>query len=169
MKRSISCSLTVCILLLALQPGAQSFTVDYYSSLMVKTPSHKLKPALSLKAVVGRDEIGTSNSAGRRHAFSVIAAGSLSLLVPFFVMNGAANALDMDAFINRELESDTKNCNPKKDPKCMPKLSADEALCQYGQSGEKRSEACKRVRAAGGSLPDPAASQGKSLGGAYAM
>ena len=40
---------------------------------------------------------------------------------------GAANALDMDAFVNSQLEADTKNCDPKKDPKCIPKLTADEA------------------------------------------
>mmetsp|Transcript_22544 Transcript_22544/g.62653 ORF Transcript_22544/g.62653 Transcript_22544/m.62653 type:complete len:149 (+) Transcript_22544:149-595(+) len=77
-------------------------------------------------------------------------------------------ALDMDAFMNQELESDTKNCDPKKDPKCAPQLSADEALCKYGQSGEARGEACKRVKLAGGDLPS-AKPQGKSLGGAYAM
>ena len=79
-----------------------------------------------------------------------------------------ATALDMDAFMNSELESDTKNCDPKKDPKCKPKLTQDEALCKYGQSGEARGEACKRVKQAGGSLPTPG-SQGRSLGGAYAI
>lgn len=67
-----------------------------------------------------------------------------------------------------QLESDTKNCDPKRDAKCIPKLSQDEALCKYGQSGDARGEACKRVKAAGGKLPQ---SNGpvKSLGGAYAM
>jgi len=74
----------------------------------------------------------------------------------------------MDAFMNSQLESDTKNCDPKRDPKCIPKLSADEALCKYGQSGNARGEACKRVKQAGGTLPS-AQPQGKSLGGAYAM
>jgi len=46
-------------------------------------------------------------------------------------------------------------------------LTQDEALCKYGQNGEARGEACKRVKAAGGSLPSQ--NQGKSLGGAYAM
>jgi len=65
------------------------------------------------------------------------------------------------------LEADKKNCNPKLDPKCAPKLSADEAMCQYGQSGEARGEACKRVKAAGGKMPS--VKKEKSLGGAYAM
>jgi hypothetical protein len=67
------------------------------------------------------------------------------------------------------LAADTKNCDPKRDPKCNPALNKDEALCQYGQSGSKaRAEACQRVKAAGGVLPTPG-SQGKTLGGAYAM
>jgi hypothetical protein len=84
------------------------------------------------------------------------------------VAGSAASALDMDAFAASTLENDKKNCDPKKDPKCIPKISADQALCTYGQSGAARGEACKRVKAAGGSLPS-AASQGRSLGGAYAM
>jgi len=67
-----------------------------------------------------------------------------------------------------QLEADKKNCDPKRDPKCIPKLSSDEALCKYGQSGNAKSEACKRVRSAGGEMPDNS-KQGKSLGGAYAM
>ena len=79
-----------------------------------------------------------------------------------------ANALDMDAFMNAELANDLKNCDPKRDPKCVPKLSDDEALCKYGQSGKARGEACTKVKAGGKELPS-AAPQGKSLGGAYAM
>merc|ERR1712232_177856 len=63
-------------------------------------------------------------------------------------------ALDMDAFANSQIEADIKNCNPKLDSKCIPSLSKDEALCKYGQNGEARGQACKRVRAAGGSLPE---------------
>jgi hypothetical protein len=47
-----------------------------------------------------------------------------------------------------KLESDTKNCDPKRDPKCTPELTPDEALCTYGQSGQKRGEACKRAKEA---------------------
>ena len=102
---------------------------------------------------------------GRRRALqSIFASGAA------FVGGSAnkVNALDMDAFVNSQLEADTKNCDPKRDPKCKPTLSEDEALCKYGQSGEARGEACKRVKAAGGELPKPG-SGGKSLGGAYAM
>ena len=80
----------------------------------------------------------------------------------------AANALDMDAFMNAELASDTKNCDPKRDPKCVPKLAQEEALCKYGQGGKAKAEACKSIKAQGKEVPS-AAPQGKSLGGAYAM
>jgi len=78
-----------------------------------------------------------------------------------------ALALDMDAFMNSEIASDNANCDPKKDPKCIPKLTKDESLCKYGASGNARGEACKRVKAAGGTLPGQ--TKEKSLGGAYAM
>ena len=83
------------------------------------------------------------------------------------VSTPAAQALDFDAFANSEIESDTKKCDPKKDPKCIPKLSDDEALCQYGGGGNARGEACMRVKKAGGKLPE--VKREKSLGGAYAM
>lgn len=60
----------------------------------------------------------------------------------------SATALDMDAFVNSQLDNDTKNCDPKKDSKCVPKLTEDEALCKYGQSGQARGEACVRARTA---------------------
>ena len=53
---------------------------------------------------------------------------------------------------DHQIEADVKNCDPKRDPKCMPKMNADEALCKYGQSGRVKSEACKRVKAAGGDI-----------------
>lgn len=80
----------------------------------------------------------------------------------------SANALDMDAFMNAELANDLKNCDPKRDPKCVPKLSEDEALCKYGQGGKARAAACTKVKSEGKELPS-ASPQGKSLGGAYAM
>ena len=41
-------------------------------------------------------------------------------------------------------------------------------MCKYGQSGEARGEACRRVKESGGALPKASAPV-KSLGGAYAM
>ena len=109
-------------------------------------------------------QIQSEEILGRRRVLEGV-FGGLALAT---VASSQANALDMDSFVNSELESDKKNCDPKRDPKCIPKLTPDEALCKYGQSGEKRGEACKRVKAAGGQVPD-IKSQGKSLGGAYAM
>mmetsp|Transcript_11335 Transcript_11335/g.27180 ORF Transcript_11335/g.27180 Transcript_11335/m.27180 type:complete len:144 (+) Transcript_11335:121-552(+) len=100
----------------------------------------------------------------RRNALKKVATVTFAVA---FAPAVAANALDMDAFANAQIEADIKNCDPKLDPKCIPKLNADEALCKYGQSGTKKSEACKRVKAAGGDVSQ--APQGKSLGGAYAM
>jgi hypothetical protein len=105
----------------------------------------------------------SSSVMARRQAMTSLFGGSIA-----FLGVSSANALDMDAFANSQLEADEKNCNPKVDPKCAPPMTKDEALCKYGQSGEARGDACKRVKQAGGSLPS-AKPQGKSLGGAYAM
>lgn len=105
-----------------------------------------------------------SSTCNRRVALHSFVSGSLTLLVPT-----VASALDMDAFMNQELEKDTKNCDPKRDPKCAPPMTKDEALCKYGQSGDARGEACKRFKESGGALNKPGAATGKSLGGAYAM
>jgi hypothetical protein len=55
----------------------------------------------------------------------------------------AAMALDMDAFINKELESTT--CDEKINKKCQPKLSDDEALCRFGSPSKATGEACVRA------------------------
>eukprot|EP00545_Synedropsis_sp_CCMP1620_P015012 CAMPEP_0119017150 /NCGR_PEP_ID=MMETSP1176-20130426/15574_1 /TAXON_ID=265551 /ORGANISM="Synedropsis recta cf, Strain CCMP1620" /LENGTH=122 /DNA_ID=CAMNT_0006970783 /DNA_START=12 /DNA_END=380 /DNA_ORIENTATION=+ len=80
---------------------------------------------------------------GRRRALEGILGG-----VFVATTATAANALDMDAFMKSEIASDEKSCDPKKDPKCIPKLTKDEALCKYGQSGgEAKIDACKRAKA----------------------
>lgn len=100
---------------------------------------------------------------GRRKALqSMLAGASLAASFP-----SVSSALDIDAFTSSELEKDTKNCNPKFDPKCAPKMTQDEALCKYGQSGNARGEACKRFKESGGQLPT--STKEKSLGGAYAI
>jgi len=82
-------------------------------------------------------------AAGRREALSKIFGGAA--LIASQAQPLVANALDMDAFINNELSNDTKNCDPKRDPKCAPQLSNDEALCKYGQ-GSAKSAACKKIK-----------------------
>ena len=105
--------------------------------------------------------------ASRREALSKgFAFFGAAAIAGFSAGTQEAEALDMDAFVNKELEADVANCDPKRDPKCKPKLSADEALCQYGQ-GRSKVEACKRAKAAGGDTTQRGG--GKSLGGAYAM
>ncbi|EJK65948.1 hypothetical protein THAOC_13151 [Thalassiosira oceanica] len=115
-------------------------------------------------ARVSSTQIGMSNVDRREFAsrFAILASGAV--LAGDIV---GANALDFDAFEKGEVEKDVEKCNPKLDPKCIPKLSDDEALCQYGGSGQKRGEACRRVKQAGGTLPE--VKKEKSLGGAYAM
>mmetsp|Transcript_35988 Transcript_35988/g.55311 ORF Transcript_35988/g.55311 Transcript_35988/m.55311 type:complete len:141 (+) Transcript_35988:155-577(+) len=130
--------------------------------LLLVTGTMGFAPSLSgVRNSRATSSLGMMNS--RRDALKFIAAGTF-----LAIGKDTANALDMDAFANGQLEADQKNCDPKRDPKCIPKLSPDEALCKYGQSGEARGEACKRVKKAGGELPS-AKPQGKSLGGAYAM
>ena len=121
--------------------------------------------ALALQGKSGKLHAAISNKEvpSRRAALATMAGTTLA----FFSPVTPSNALDMDAFANSELDKDQKNCNPKVDPKCAPQLSADEAMCKYGQSGEARGEACKRFKAAGGSLNKPG-SAGVSPGGAYA-
>jgi hypothetical protein len=66
--------------------------------------------------------------------------------VPFVVIAGApaiSKALDIDAFMEKELESGT--CNEKTDKRCQPKLSEDEALCRFGQPAKETGEACVRA------------------------
>lgn len=141
----------LCVLFLAAISCAESFTT--------KTSRH-----LAVTALAASNEPAQQVVTSRRNALKK--SGVLAVAIAF-APTVAANALDMDAFANAQIEADIKNCDPKRDPKCIPKLNADEALCKYGQSGTKKSEACRRVKAAGGDISQ--APQGKSLGGAYAM
>ena len=87
--------------------------------------------------------------------------------VPLPDVGGRKEILELYAS-KTKLDKDEKNCNPKFDPKCAPQMTADEAMCKYGQSGEKRGEACKRFKETGGALAKPGQA-GTSPGGAYAM
>lgn len=125
----------------------------------------KTAAIISLSLIAGTNAFGVNPQpeVARRQAIqNIFGFAAATAIAP------AANALDMDAFMNSELDKDQKNCNPKLDRKCAPQLTKDQALCQYGQSGNARGEACKRVKEAGGQLPS-GKPQGKSLGGAYAM
>ena len=83
------------------------------------------------------DDDNNRGLASRRHFLADVlprmAAGSATLAaLACASADGAAGALDFDAFERGEIASDTAKCDPKRDPKCIPKLSSDEALCQYG-------------------------------------
>ena len=132
--------------------GAQAFTTN-------------TTPVSSLRSYTTSSTSIMMNN--RRNFINNISKVAASGALVVGITSSSANALDFDSFANSEIESDTKKCDPKRDPKCIPKLSEDEALCQYGSSGEARGEACLRVRKAGGKLPE--VKKEKSLGGAYAM
>eukprot|EP00554_Chaetoceros_debilis_P006846 CAMPEP_0194079952 /NCGR_PEP_ID=MMETSP0149-20130528/6076_1 /TAXON_ID=122233 /ORGANISM="Chaetoceros debilis, Strain MM31A-1" /LENGTH=154 /DNA_ID=CAMNT_0038761569 /DNA_START=113 /DNA_END=577 /DNA_ORIENTATION=+ len=104
----------------------------------------------------------------RRIAMRGLVATAFVTLATGDASSSAANALDMDAFMNAELDKDTKNCDPKLDRKCAPKMNDTEALCKYGQGGKARAAACMKLRESGAEVPT-APPAGKSLGGAYAM
>ncbi len=53
-------------------------------------------------------------------------------------------ALDMDAFIQKELSNDS--CDDRVSKKCQPKLTDDEALCRFGQPSQATGEACLRAK-----------------------
>ncbi len=78
-------------------------------------------------------EFKTADSTNRRDVLKTVVAG---LFFPSLTIGSeASNALDMDAFINSELEKDNKQRD----------LTDDEALCKYGNSGKDRGEACSRA------------------------
>ncbi|KAL7493911.1 hypothetical protein ACHAWT_003241 [Skeletonema menzelii] len=114
-----------------------------------------------------RSSAATMNMSNNRRDFLANLTPLVAGAAFTVVSTPAAQALDFEAFANSEIENDTKKCDPKKDPKCIPVLSDDEALCQYGGGGKARGEACMRVKKAGGKLPE--VKKEKSLGGAYAM
>lgn len=65
----------------------------------------------------------------------------LSFLTVAPLTPGAAQALDMDAFMNSELASDKAACNEKTDSKCVPKLSQDEGTrVENAGGGDRRVE-----------------------------
>ena len=58
-----------------------------------------------------------------------------------------SNALDMDAFINKELGNDNTGGSSKSSSSSSgnKQLSSDEALCRFGQPGKEKGDACVRA------------------------
>ena len=167
MKSAVGLSLlTLSIVLLSYVTNVQSFATT------ITTSNHQLlfvplTTTMTTMTLYGSSDDDDNN----RRVFlkNTISAGAGLLLLGMNACRAdKVLALDMDAFANAQIESDIKNCDPKTDPKCIPKLTEAEALCKYGQSGKARAEACASAKKAGGSVPTKA-SEGKSLGGAYAM
>jgi len=123
--------------------------------------------AMNMGSIDTVDEGDTGVIFGRRKALQSIFGSAAVAVAAAGGTASVSNALDMDAFANAQIEADTKNCDPKRDPKCAPKMSQAEGLCKYGQSGNARAEACKKFKEEGGTLPN--VTKEKSLGGAYAI
>ena len=91
----------------------------------------------------------SSEQLSRRSAFQlvprafVVATVTASAVVLSSPPTKSANALDIDSFIQKELDSET--CDEKVDKKCIRKLSEDEALCRFGQPSKETGEACRRA------------------------
>lgn len=99
-----------------------------------------LRPTLLLLAVLG---VCTAYSSPLRGVADKLSRRSFLIAAPLIAAPAAAMALDMDAFMNKELESTT--CDEKVNKKCIPKLSEDEALCRFGSPSKKTGEACIRA------------------------
>jgi len=92
--------------------GAQAFTTN-------TTPVSSLRSYTTTSST----SIMMNNRRNFINNISKVATGALVV----GITSSTANALDFDSFANSEIESDTKSCDPKKDPKCIPKLSGKSA------------------------------------------
>lgn len=86
-----------------------------------------------------------SPSTSRRLFLSTVTTDSILLTVG---TQQSARALDMDAFIQKELalSKNDSNCDDRVDKKCQRKMSDDEALCRFGQPSQATGEACVRAK-----------------------
>ena len=71
---------------------------------------------------------------------------SFLAVVPTVMAASAAPALalDIDSFMQKELDNET--CDDRTSKKCKPKLTEDEALCRFGQPSKRTGEACLRAK-----------------------
>lgn len=92
--------------------------------------------AFVLASMVDGWATGTNQAPARADA-GMSRRRALVFALPFVAAGTAlpSNALDMDAFVNQELAKDSK----------QTELSADEALCKFGQPSFERGEACARA------------------------
>ena len=149
MNRSVCC---IAVVAVALMDSASAFAPPSPSTTNT-SPSKSSTVPLSMQ---------------RREMIQQFTTGAAAITTGLIVgsIPATANALDMDSFEKSLIEKDTTQCDPKLDPKCIPKLTPDEALCKYGVSGaDARTEACRRVRAAGGQLPSKSSKGERSTQG----
>ena len=87
-----------------------------------------------------------SQSSSRRLFLSTLATDSILLTVVGSCQQ-SAGALDMDAFVAKELalSNNDSDCDDRVDKKCQRKMSDDEALCRFGQPSQATGEACLRA------------------------
>lgn len=83
-------------------------------------------PLVFLASLLAKAMALSSIHDSNRRSF-LVSVGTLIQASPAF-------ALDMDAFVNKELQSNTKT-----------EMSKDEGLCKYGAPGPARGAACERV------------------------
>lgn len=146
----------------------KSFCVAIGVTTLVKNASAfaPLAEVGSLSAKIGSSRSTVPLCMQRREIVDTIAKAAFGAVVPGLIgIAQKADALDMESFEKSLIEKDTTECNPKLDSKCVPKLTADEALCKYGVPGaDARTAACRRVRDAGGQLPSSKAGERNTAG-----
>ena len=79
--------------------------------------------------------VANNNDVSRRRFLTIPALAFTNVVL---LPNQRSNALDFDAFIEKELAADVAKSVKKP-------LSNDEALCAYGQPGKERGDACVRA------------------------
>lgn len=94
------------------------------------TPSSRVQGSL-VPTLTSLNSQKTTASSRRSFLSIPVAVASMSFLSP----TTSSNALDIDAFISKELSSE----KPK------GQLTEDEALCKFGAPGADKGEACERA------------------------
>ena len=95
--------------------------VSFYDGVSAYSVVHKSNSQTTVQAQV------VSRRSTFLFPFAIVAASTSSA--------GNANALDMDAFVNSELQKDTKSLD----------LTPDQALCRFGQPSPETGNACVRA------------------------
>lgn len=87
-----------------------------------------------------QSQVKSSNNSRRNFLTSNVKATTF-LTIASTTKPLITNALDMDAFMNSQLD----NTPSKKEYPTTEKMSDDEALCKFGQPGRQKGDACVRA------------------------